>query len=422
VNIGLLGYGTVGRAVLKALEENRDEVWHRVGEDLTVTRILVRHPERHPDVADRLTTRVEDILNDPSIAIVVEVMGGLEPARTYMVEALTRGKAVVTANKEVLSEAGQDLFQASDRGGADLFFEASVGGGMPVVQGLKRGLHANRVERVTGILNGTTNYILTQMALEGMDFAQALRLAQSAGYAEADPGNDVEGHDAARKLAILASIGFGSRLRPDRIVVEGMTGVGAEDIAYGRARGWVLKLVADARLVDDALRLRVGPTFLPADHPLAHVDGVYNAVLVAARPVGDIMFYGAGAGGGPTASAVLGDVIEAADNRRRGNRGPSCTCYRELTVLDEAAHVDAMYWRLHVVDRPGTLRQVVGVLSERGISLSGVDQRPESPDEARLILVTHPCRRGDLQDAWAELRDHPAVTRLSSPIPVWGGA
>lgn len=415
-----MGHGTVGRAFREILEAHQDEWAPKVGEPLAVTRILVRQPERHAEVRDRLTTNPWDILDDPTIEIVVEVMGGLEPARTYMVEALRRGKMVVTANKEVMAEAGGDLFRAADAGGGDVFFEASVGGGMPVVQGLKRGLQANRVHRVTGILNGTTNYILTRMATEGTSFAEALAQAQSQGYAEADPSSDVDGMDAARKLAILASIGFQTRVRPEGVAVVGIAGLSADDLAYGNRRGWVLKLVADARQVDGRLQLSVGPVFLPKDHPLAHVDGSYNAVVVDADPVGQVMFYGPGAGGGPTASAVLGDVIEAAQYRRANTRAIGCTCHRTWPLVAPEDREEAFYWRMQVVDRPGTLHQIVGLLAARGISLGSVDQRPLPDALAHLVLVTHRCRFGDVMAAVGDLEDHPAIVKMGWPLPVWG--
>ncbi len=422
ITVGLMGHGTVGRAFLKALDQNAQTVANRVGDVVSVRRILVRDPSRHAEVQDRITTRAADILDDPAIDVVVEVMGGMEPARTYMMEALRRGKTVVTANKEVMADAGADLFQAGAEGGSDLYFEASVGGGMPVIQGLKTGLQSNRVMRITGILNGTTNYMLTRMAQDGLEFPEALREAQVAGYAEADPSSDVEGMDACRKLAILASIGFGSRIRPPRVHMEGIAAVEADDVAYGRQRGWVLKLVGDARHVGDQLDLRVEPVFLPDAHPLAHVDGAFNAMVVEAEPVGRVMFYGPGAGGDPTASAVLGDVMEAARLRLTGARALSCTCYRDVAVLNPDDHQASMYWRLLVVDRPGTLEQVVAEMARRNISLSAVDQRPAGEGRARLVLVTHECRLGDLTEAVRTLTDHPAVARVGRPIPVWGDA
>lgn len=415
-----MGLGTVGRAFLRALADNREDIGRRLAEPLEVTRILVRDPTRHPEERDRLTTEARDILDDPDISVVVEVMGGREPARTYMLEALRRGKSVVTANKEVLAYAGPELWAAAEAGQADLRFEASVGGGIPVVQGLTQGLAADRVQSVVGIVNGTTNYILTRMTDEGSSFEQALAAAQAAGYAEADPTDDLDGHDAARKIAILASIAFGAHVSPDDVAVEGIRHVTAEDIRYGQGQGWRLKVLASARLEPDGLMLRVAPTFLPQDHPLAGVSGAYNAILVEGEPVGRVMFFGPGAGGGPTASAVLGDVIEIAWGRHQGVSAPRPVRYRPCPLKDPATEEMAAYWRLDVVDRPGTLAQVAQALSDASVSLRSVEQRPKPDGRATLLLVTHRCREGALRQAVANAGRLPVVLSMGPPIRVEG--
>ncbi|MDA8194740.1 MAG: homoserine dehydrogenase [Thermaerobacter sp.] len=419
MKIGLLGFGTVGSGFYKALGQAVLEGRLPIGEPLAVQSILVRHPERHPEVKGLLTTDVYEILDDAAIGIVVEVMGGMEPARSYILEALRRGKSVVTANKEVVAEALPDLVAACRKGGSSLYFEASVGAGIPVIQGIHRGLSANRIDTVTGVVNGTTNFILSRMTENGLDFAEALKEAQAAGYAEADPTDDIEGYDAARKAAILATIAFGSWVRPDDVSVEGITRVTAEDLAYGKSQGWVLKLVASAAQQDGSIVVQVGPVFLPGQHPLASVGGAHNAIWIEAHPVGDVMYYGLGAGSGSTASAVLGDVIEAARDIRQSREGYSWMPTRALTIGDPEASSRTYYWRIEVEDRPGTLAQVAGALSEAGISLRSVHQTPVAEGRAVLFLATHACTGKNLQVAEGLVESLRVVWAVGRPIPVW---
>jgi homoserine dehydrogenase len=419
MKVGLMGYGTVGRAFVEALADNQEHVTQRVGEPVSVGRILVRHPDRHRGAPAPVTTDPEELFRDASLGLMVEVMGGFEPARTYIIRALESGRSVVTANKEVVSRAGQELFEAAERGGASLFFEASVGGGMPVVQGLKVGLQANRLASVEGILNGTTNYILSRMTDDGLDFSAALRAAQEAGYAEADPTNDLKGLDAVRKLAILASIGFGVRVLPDEVDREGIEAITADDIRFGLAQGWRLKLVAEAAECQGTLTVRVGPRFLPLAHPLAAVSGPYNAVLVHAEPVGTVMFYGPGAGGPATASAVLGDVMEASSHLRSHTLGIRCTCYRSLPLTEPGSRVESAYLRLLVADRPGTLAEVAEQLAHAQVSVRTLQQEAH-PDGAVLYVVTHPAPRAALTDARQRLASLPVVRHTGHSIPVTG--
>lgn len=413
-----MGFGTVGRAFFDTLEKHQAHVVHRTGEAVSVSRVLVRHPERYQDIAGLLADGPEAILSDPTIAIVVEVMGGYEPARSYILEALLRGKSVVTANKEVIARAGQELWEAAERGGGDLFFEASVGAGMPVVQGLKKGLQGNRIEAMRGLLNGTTNYILSRMASEDLALDAALAEAQQAGFAEADPTDDIAGYDAARKIAILASIGFGSRVRPEDVAIEGMGHITRDDVRYAQRQGWVLKLVAEAARHDDRVSVQVGPAFLSHTHPLAAVAGAYNAVYIHADPVGEVMFYGPGAGGLATASAVLGDVMEAVANKRNETHGVRCTCYQTLPFVPSEDRRASVYFRLDVKDQPGTLSQVAEVLNQESIGVRSIQQEVLRPGQVRLFLVTHECRWGDVWSARGRMEALAAVAQVSRPIVV----
>jgi len=419
VKIGLLGLGTVGRAVVQALRENRDRIEARAGVPLEVARALVRRPELHRSEDVPVTTDVRAILDDPEIRIVVEVMGGFEPARTYILEALARGKAVVTANKEVLANAAEELLREAEQSRADLLFEASVGAGVPLIRGINMGLAANRVRRVLGILNGTTNFILTAMYQQGQSFAEALQAAKALGYAEADPTADIEGFDAARKIAILASIAFGAPVGERDVFREGISQVERVDVERGRQFGWRLKQRSQAREYAGRLDVRVTPVFLPEGHPLASVEGVYNAVMVEALPIGETMFYGPGAGGPSTASAVLSDVIEAARNIRVGGRAFTIDHYRVLPILPPDEVESAFYVRMVVADRPGVLAQVAGVFGAHGVSIEAVHQRPLE-EGAELVLVTHPAKERAFFTARDELRDHPVVAELGTPIRIEG--
>lgn len=420
MKIGLLGLGTVGTAFLESLRDNRPHVEIRAEGPLEVTRALVLHPERHRDEEALVTTRPEDVLDDPSIDIVVEVMGGDEPARRYIERALENGKSVVTANKEVLARHGASLFDASARSGRDLLFEASVGAGVPVIRAIKIGLSGNRIDQVTGILNGTTNFILTRMERSGQTYDEALAEAQRAGYAEADPTDDVEGVDAARKAAILASIAFSSRVTEADVVREGIRRLELRDIAVGRSFGWTLKPLAVARQVDGRIQVRTHPAFLTPDHPLSGVNGIYNAVLVRALPLGEAMFYGPGAGGPSTASAVLGDVVEAARNLRLGGQTVGCTCYRELPVAGGEEGVSSFYLRLDVRDEPGVLGSLAAVMGESGVSLRTVRQAEAREGTAELVLVTHPAEERNFKRALLRLTGIGAVRAMSQPIRVEG--
>lgn len=428
MRIGLLGLGTVGAGVAKLLRENGEIIRATTGLHLEVAKVLVRDPKKPRPGAEGLplTEDVSEILGDPSIKIVVELMGGIEPARSYMVEALKAGKTVVTANKDVMAEYGQNLYDAGDIGDAELYFEASVGGGIPVIRPLKEGMAANRMQKVMGIVNGTTNYILTQMSQFGKPYEVALKEAQDLGYAEPDPTADVEGLDAGRKLAILASIAFMTRVKPGMVFTEGITKITPRDIEYGKRLGWTIKLLAIAKEVDGEIEARVHPAFIPAEHPLAAVSGSLNAIFTLGDPIGETMFMGRGAGAGPTASAVVGDLIAAALSKRTPGRraGDACTCLFDKQVMDMGKVESIYYLRLTVGDKPGTLARVADAFGFEGASIAQIIQtnggpdRLDNGDEAEVVLRTHRVSEAAMRAVVRRLEELPMVRRVDNVIRV----
>jgi homoserine dehydrogenase len=428
--VGLLGLGTVGSGVVRLLEANREIIERKTGASLKVAQVLVRNPHKArpagiPDDVP-LTTEPREILRSGEIDIVVEVMGGIEPARTYLLEALRAGKAVVTANKDLMAEHGAELFAAAEAGRTEIFFEAAVGGAIPIIRSLKEVLAANRIESILGIVNGTTNYILTQMTRLGQSYEDALREAQELGYAEPDPTADVEGHDVARKLAILASISFMSRIKPGQIYTEGISRISAVDIEHGKRFGWTLKLLAIGKQSEGRVEVRVHPAFIPNSHPLASVSGSFNAIFVRGDAMGDAMFYGRGAGSLPTASSVLGDVIAAAQGRLAGTprASSSCTCLFQLPIRDFGDAVSCYFVRLKVADRPGVLAKVAQAFGESGVSIAQVQQTTGGPgtavEVAELILVTHAVEERRVQEMQRRLRQQPDVASVESIVRVEG--
>jgi homoserine dehydrogenase len=424
VRIGLLGCGTVGTSLIQLIEAEGSGIDARTGLRLEVTRVAVRDRAKHREVALRagaITTDAHDVVTDPQIDVVVEVMGGIEPARQLILDALKNGKPVVTANKELLATAGPEIFRAADGAGVDLLFEAAVAGGIPLVRPLRESLLGEPIRRIMGIVNGTTNYILTRMTEAGASYADALTEAQALGYAEADPTADVEGFDAAAKIAILATIAFGVEVTVGDVHHEGISGITATDIAYATRKGHVVKLLAIAEGPDaDAdhgrgpIGVRVHPVLLPVTHPLASVRESFNAVFVQGGAVGDLMFYGRGAGGHPTASAVLGDLIDAATNIRKGSSASvGALAAAEIRPVDDLTC--EYYLNLEVVDRPGVLSAVAGVFGDHRVSISSMEQEGLG-DEARLIFVTHVARESDVQATIADLRNLEAVRHVGSVI------
>jgi len=420
LRVGLLGCGTVGTAVARLLSEHRDDIARRAGCRLEVSKVAVRDPSKRRDVpvdASAFTADPMDVIDDPDVDIVCELMGGSEPAGSLILAAFDRDKPVVTANKELLSTRGRELFDASEAKGLDLYFEAAVGGGIPLVRPLKESLTGERLTRIIGIVNGTTNFVLTRMSENGMSFAEALEEAQRLGYAEADPSTDVDGHDAAAKCAILASIAFNARVVAADVYREGIAGVSTEDIEFARRLGYVVKLLAIAELHEERIAARVHPAMIPSNHPLAAVRDAFNGVFVEGSNVGELMFYGRGAGGEPTATAVIGDLVTVARNRLAGARGVGCTCFLERTIRPMSEMEGQYYILLRVEDRPGVLAEIASVFGRNEVSIKSVWQEGTGAD-AQLVFITHRAREGSFQQAVTELRDVRAVEEVRSVLRV----
>lgn len=421
--IGLLGCGTVGSGVLKLLQEKQGLFAHRVQVEIEVRKVLVRDPGRtrqdwvNPEL---LTGDAQEILDDPDIQLVVEVMGGVNPARDYILQALHSGKHVVTANKALLAQHGAELFDAANESGTALHFEAAVAGGIPIISAIKRGLVANTLRSVYGIINGTTNYILSAMTEEGREFTDVLKEAQQKGYAEADPTDDIEGFDAAYKLAILASLIFDKRIDVRQIHRVGIQRISAQDIAYARQFGYTIKLLAIAKRTPNGLEARVNPTMIPADHPLASVNGVYNALLVQGDAVGDLMFYGRGAGQMPTASAIVSDVLNiAAELEAPPNLLMGCQHGEEVAQLSPPDHViNRYYLRIQTEDKSGVLGQIGHLLGKEDISIHTLIQTKHRPGEAEIVLISHPVSEQKLRQAVAQLRQLDTTREIDSIIRV----
>jgi homoserine dehydrogenase len=406
------------------VQEQADFIEARTGVRLQVAQVAVRNVSRERDVAlqDGIVTRdANAVVEDPTVDLIVEVMGGIEPARELISAAIQRGKPVVTANKELLANVGGELFALADDKGVDLLFEAAVGGGIPIVRVLRESLRGEPVRRVMGIVNGTTNYILTKMSEDGADYAVALAEAQRLGFAERDPAADVEGQDAAAKAAIIASIAFGAKVVAGDVYHEGISKISASDIAIAHRLGYVVKLLAIAEREENAsdVSVRVHPTMVPLSHPLANVRDSYNAVFVEGGAVGSLMFYGRGAGGGPTASAILGDVIDAAVNLRNETHGTIGTFTRmPVRPIDETTSEYLV--GLDVADRPGVLHAITGVFARHGVSIRTAEQEGIG-DDARLVFITHTAREADVQACIREFRGLDVVKRASELLRVISG-
>ena len=422
VRVGVLGCGNVGAALVGLIAEQADAIEARTGLRLQVARVAVRNVSKDRPVElpeGCLTHDAAGVVADPGIDVVVEMIGGIEPARTFVLDALKAGKPVVTANKELLANVGADLFVAAEAAGVDLLFEAAVAGGIPIIRPLRESLAGERVRRVMGIVNGTTNFILTRMSEDGTDYADALSEAQSLGYAERDPTADVEGFDAGAKAAILATIAFGANVVAGDVYHEGIASVTSTDIAFAHRLGYEIKLLAIADQTDDGrIAVRVHPAMVATDHPLASVRDSFNAVFVEGDTVGQLMFYGRGAGGGPTASAVLGDLIDAAGNLRKGTSASIGTLPRaRVRPIDEVR--SEFYLNMEVLDRPGVLHAVSGVFAEHDVSIRSMEQEGLG-DEARLIFITHEAPESAVQSTLRDLRELPAVDRITSVLRVVG--
>jgi homoserine dehydrogenase len=421
--VALLGCGVVGGEVVRLLHEQSEDLTARIGARLELAGIAVRRLGRDrgalPVDPSLFTTDALGLVKRDDVDIVVEVVGGIEPARTWLVEALRHGKSVVTANKALLAEDGPALHDAAAEGAADLYYEAAVAGAIPLLRPLRDSLHGDRITRVTGIVNGTTNFILSKMDASGASFHDALEEATELGYAEADPTADVEGFDAAAKAAILASLAFHTRVRAADVYREGITEVTAGDVASAQEMGHVIKLLCIASSVDGAVSVRVHPAMIPRSHPLASVNDAFNAVFVEAEAAGQLMFYGRGAGGAPTASAVVGDIVAVGRNRLAGVRAPSESNYADLRIRSMGEVVTRYHVSLDVADRAGVLAAVAGVFANHDVSIQTVRQSGRGA-EATLVVATHSATDAALTSTVEELRKLDIVREVTSVMRVEG--
>ena len=429
VRVALLGCGTVGGEVVRLLHEQADELAARAGSPVELVGVAVRRPHKHPELGELLTTDASGLVARDDVDVVVEVIGGIEPARTLLLEALKARKSVVTANKALLAEDGAALAEAADASGADLYFEASVAGAIPLLRPLRESLAGDRITRVAGIVNGTTNFILSAMTATGAGYSDALEEATRLGYAEADPSADVDGYDAASKAAILASLAFHTRVTADDVYREGIRAVTAADIAAAKRLGCVIKLLAICERIPgdgdepESVSARVYPAMIPAAHPLAAVDDAFNAVFVEAEAAGQLMFYGQGAGGAPTASAVLGDLMAVARNRVIGGRGPRESSYASLPVRPMGTVSTRYHVSLDVADRAGVLSSIAGEFARNGVSIAAVRQTGGGGDgegAARLVVVTHRAPEAALAATVDTLTRLDAVRGVDSVLRVEG--
>ena len=408
IKAALLGLGTVGGGVYKLVQRQKEEMVKKSGANLEITRILVHNMNKQREGVDAslLTDNWKEIVEDPEISIVIEVMGGIEPAKTMILEALCAGKNVVTANKDLVAVHGRELLDAAQENQVDFLFEAAVAGGIPIIRPLKQCLAANEIDEVIGIVNGTTNYILTKMFEDGMDFSEALAKATELGYAEADPTADVEGLDAGRKVAILASIAFHSRVVFDDVYTEGITKISAKDVAYAKEFGSVIKLLGVAHNREDGIEVAVYPMMLPKNHPLASVRDSFNAVFVHGDALDDAMFYGRGAGELPTASAVMGDVIDII-------RDIQFSCTGRISSDDVK---NKFFVRMQVTNKPGVLARIASMFGEHKVSISKVIQKVITDGVAELVIVTEAVKEYHMQDALMHLREMDTTQEISSVI------
>jgi homoserine dehydrogenase len=408
IKIALLGLGNVGQGVWQILNTNKKQVTLNCGYEIEVSKILVQNIEKPRTIEvpkELLTTRIEDILVDDEIKIVIELMGGSNPAMQYMLKAMKCKKHVITANKLVLATQGEELFRTAEEEGILFYYEASVGGGIPIIREINESLTANKIEQLVGIINGTTNYILTKMTLEGMDFSEALRGAQEMGFAEADPTSDIEGYDAAYKLAIMASLSFGTKIELNCIYREGIKNIKAIDIDYADKFGYVIKLLAIGKNMDHKLELRVHPTMIPKRHPLANVNDSFNAIFIKGNAVGDLMLYGRGAGALPTGSAVVGDLISILRNNTDLSALTSVkngSSQKKVQTAEE--NTSGYYVRLNVQDKPGILGEIATIFGRYNVSILTVTQEVKSEDNVPLVFITHEAQEGNMNKSLKDIQ------------------
>jgi Homoserine dehydrogenase len=425
VKVGLLGLGTVGTGVVRIIEGHREDLIGQVGSPIEIGRVAVRTLDKPRAVAiesSRLTDDPWEVVRDPGIDVVVEVMGGVDKTKEYILEALKRGKHVVTANKDLMALYGSEILTTAREHGCDVMYEASVAGGIPIIRTLIEGFSSDRIDRIMGIVNGTTNYILTKMSREGASYEEVLREAQQLGYAEADPTSDVEGLDAARKMTILATIGFRMNVELSDVEVQGISKVTKEDIACAKKLGYELKLLGIADRQDDRISVAVQPTMVKLGHPLSTVNGVFNAVFVRGEAVGETMFYGAGAGELPTATSVVADLVAVAKNMKLGVNGrQSAAVFKEKILKSEAEVAYKNFLLLNVEDRAGVLAQITQVFAEHEVSLESVLQQPTASDRtADLVIITHDASRAAMRSVLRAFESLDVIKQVKSVYRVEG--
>lgn len=427
IHIALLGCGTVGAGVSGLVKQNAADIENRLGGGIHIKKVLARTPDkaRALGFADsQICGDIDEILSDDDISVVVEVMGGTDTAFRYNAAAMAAGKHVVTANKDMVEQRWSELYELAAKNSVGFYYEGAVCGGVPVIHPIKTSLAANRIDGIVGILNGTSNYILTKMYRDGLDYAAALAGAQRHGFAESDPAADVGGYDAARKLTILSRLAYNTKISLDDMYIEGITGIEPVDISMAREMGYVIKLLAISRRTQQGVSACVRPAFVPLDHPIAGVEREFNAVLLHCDAAGDIMLYGKGAGAMPTASAVVGDVIVAARGVLEGRvRRPAAVCYDTLPVLPVGETINRYYLRMTVQDKPLVLAGISTALGKNGVSMASLVQRPHQDGTATLIIITHPALEKDLRNAIDELLAAESVGHVAALVclPEQGG-
>jgi homoserine dehydrogenase len=426
VKIGLMGLGTVGTGVIRLVEGHQNDLSQQTGLQIEISRVLVQNTSKERSInvqSDLMTTDPYTLLHDPEIDVIVEVMGGIEPTLGYILEALNQGKHVVTANKDLMAIHGAEILKKATEKNCDVFYEASVAGGIPILRALVEGFSSDRITKMMGIVNGTTNYILTKMSQEGASYQDVLKEAQELGYAEADPTSDVGGLDAARKMSILSTLGFHAGVNLEDVSCRGITGVTREDIEYGKKLGYVMKLIGIAKQNDELIEVSVEPTLVKQSHPLASVNGVFNAVYVYGEAVGETMFYGPGAGELPTATAVVSDLVTVVKNMKLGVNGRGMVApYKEKKLKTDEEILAKYFIRFIVDDKSGVLSQVTKTMADHDVSLEQVMQQPyENGNKAELIMVTHTSSKKSIVNILNQLEESDYVNEIKSFYRVEGG-
>ncbi|QHW34186.1 homoserine dehydrogenase [Paenibacillus rhizovicinus] len=425
IKVGLLGLGTVGTGVVRIVEGHQPDLQSQVGSPIVIEKVLVQNKSKVRSVSihpDKLTEDAWDIIHNPDIDVIVEVMGGIETTKSYILEALARGKHVVTANKDLMALHGPEILAAAQENGCDVYYEASVAGGIPIIRTLVEGFSSDRITKIMGIVNGTTNYILTKMSQEGAAYSDVLKEAQELGYAESDPTSDVEGLDAARKMTILATLGFRANVALEDVDVKGISSISREEILYAKRLGYEVKLLGIAERQDDYISVSVQPTMVKATHPIASVNGVFNAVYVYGEAVGETMFYGAGAGELPTATSVVADLVAVVKNLKLGVNGKQeKLAYKEKKLKTDEQIASKYFMLLHVADRAGVLARITQAFAEYEVSLESVLQQPNpSNPEAEIIIITHDASKAAAQRVLKSLEGMEVVKAVKSVYRVEG--